>query len=176
MCRNGAGKGSVRILDLGCGTAKMAGAIGVDIVPLPGVDVVVDASELPYPFADNSFDAVYALDVIEHLPDTIGVMEEIYRIARPDARVFIRVVNWNHRYAAMDPSHVGLFTERSFDFFGDRINRSYYTRARFSVERVEYIFDAKARRLIRSRRVLKLLSDYLCNILQGLKFELQVLK
>jgi SAM-dependent methyltransferase len=176
MGGNGAREKPMRILDIGCGTAKTEGAIGVDIAPLSGVDVIVNASKFPYPFADDSFDAVYVLDVIEHLPDTVGVMEEIYRISRPDARVFIRVVNWNHRYSAMDPTHVGLFTEHSFDFFGERVNRSYYTRARFSVEGVEYIFDAKARRWIRSRYIMKLLSNYLCNILQGLRFELRVLK
>jgi SAM-dependent methyltransferase len=166
----------MRILDIGCGTSKTEGAIGIDIVPLPAIDVLADAGRPPYPFADNSFGAVYMLDVIEHLPDTIGVMEEIFRIARPGAHVYIRVVNWNHRYAAMDPTHVRFFTENSFDFFGERVNRSYYTHARFGVERIDYIFDAKVRRWIRSTHVLRLLGNYLCNILQGLKFELRVLK
>ncbi|MHC4617097.1 MAG: class I SAM-dependent methyltransferase [Planctomycetota bacterium] len=176
MSESGSRQRTTRILDLGCGTAKVDSAIGVDIISLPGVDAIVDASRFPYPFSDNSFDEIYMLDIIEHLPNTVSVMEEIYRIARPSARVVIRVANWNHRYAVMDPTHVGFFTENSFDFFGERTGRSYYSHARFSVERVDYIFDGRVARLLRSRYIMKLLSNYLCNILQGLKFELRALK
>lgn len=168
--------GSVQVLDIGCGTAKVEGAIGIDRVALPGVDVVVDAARTPYPFRANTFNRVYLLDVIEHLPDTISIMEEVHRIARPGARVVIRVVNWNHRYAAMDPTHVRFFTENSFDFFGKRVHRSYYTPARFEVQKIDYIFDRTARRFLRSWRLMKFLSHYLCNILQGLVFELEVCK
>lgn len=166
----------MRILDLGCGTAKEKGTIGADIVPLPDVDVIANLAEYPYPFADNSFDDIYLNDVIEHLPDTIATMEEIYRIARPDARVFIRVVNWNSHYTAMDPTHVKAFTENSFDFFGKRVGRSYYSHARFDVVRVDYQYSARAKKHFRSERLMKFLSFYLCNVLEGLNFELRVVK
>jgi SAM-dependent methyltransferase len=165
-----------RILDLGCGNAKVEGAVGVEITALSGVDVIADLSHFPYPFADNTFDEIHMLDVIEHIPNTIRVMEEIWRMAVPDAHVFIRVVNWNHRYTAMDPTHVRAFTENSFDFFGKRAGRSYYTQARFDVERVEHFFNPRVARRLRSRRLMRFLSDYLCNILQGLKFDLRVRK
>jgi len=64
-----------KILDVGCGTAKVKGAIGLDIAPLPGVDVVHDLNKFPWPFENGTFDEIYMLDVIEHLDDTIGVME-----------------------------------------------------------------------------------------------------
>jgi len=169
----------MKILDLGCGPAKEKGAVGVDIVALDGVDIIADlanAREVPYPFADNSFDVFYFNDVIEHFPDTIATMEEVYRLARPDARVFIRVVNWNCHYTAMDPTHVKAFTENSFDFFGKRVGRSYYTQARFDVVRVDHIYHGQARKFLRSKRLMKFLSFYLCNILQGLNFELRTAK
>lgn len=166
----------MKILDLGCGDRKTKGAIGADCVALPGVDVVMNLNVFPYPFEDDSFDTIYLNDVIEHLPDTIRVMEEIHRIGRPGARVHIRVVNWNSHYTAMDPTHVKAFTENSFDFFGKH-PRSYYTTARFEVVKVGYIWDCKATRVMRGDvRLLKFLSRYLCNILQGLKFELRVQK
>lgn len=164
------------ILDLGCGTAKVRGAIGVDIIPLAGVDVISDLRIFPYPFADNTFDEIYLNDIIEHIPDTIGVMEEVFRISKPNGRIFIRVVNWNSHYTAMDPTHVKAFTEHSFDFFGKREIRSYYTHARFNVVNVEYQFNCDAEKLLRSKRLLKFLSNYLCNILEGLNFELQTRK
>ncbi|MBN1887080.1 MAG: methyltransferase domain-containing protein [Thermoflexales bacterium] len=166
----------MRILDLGCGTAKVEGAIGIDIVPLAGVDVIANVAEYPYAFSDNSFEVIYLNDIIEHLPDTIATMEEIYRIARPNAQIYIRTANWNHRYAVMDPTHVKLFTENSFDFFGKRTGRSYYTHARFDVVQVEHVYDPVARRYLRSRRLMKFVSNYLCNVLQGLKFELRTIK
>jgi SAM-dependent methyltransferase len=166
----------MNVLDLGCGTDKIEGAIGVDMVALPGVDVIANLSEYPYPFADNSFDVVYLNDVIEHLPNTIKTMEEIHRISRPNAKIFIRVVNWNSHFTAMDPTHVRAFTENSFDFFGKRGGRSYYTHARFDVVKVDHQYNAMASRFLISRNLMKFLSFYLCNILEGLNFELCALK
>lgn len=166
----------MQILDLGCGTAKVKGAVGIDKISLPGIDLLGDIARFPYPFANNTFDCVYLNDVIEHIPDTIGAMEEVYRISKPDAKIYIRVVNWNHRYASMDPTHVKFFTENSFDFFGKREGRSYYTQARFDIVSVTYGFDQRAQRWIRNKKILKFLSDYLCNILQGLYFELRTVK
>src|SRR5207248_3765641 len=163
-------------VDLGCGGTKEEGSIGVDIVPLEGVDVIASLVDRPYPFSDNSFDTVDLKNMIEHLPDTVGTMEEIHRIARSDSRVVITVVNWNSHYASMDPQHLRLFTENSFDFFGKRVGRSYYTKARFEVARVDLYYDPFAQRVLRSKRLLKFLSFYLCNILQGLHFELRAVK
>lgn len=167
---------SKKILDLGCGIAKVEGAIGVDSIPLEGVDVIADLREFPYPFRDSYFDEIYLLDVIEHIPDTIKVMEEVYRVAKPEARIFIRVVNWNSHYTAMDPTHVKAFTENSFDFFGKRKGRSYYTFARFDVVKVDYQYNFTAAKYLKSQRLMKFLSFYLSNILEGLNFELKAVK
>ncbi|MFA6570653.1 MAG: methyltransferase domain-containing protein [Bacteroidota bacterium] len=162
------------ILDLGCGTVKVSNAIGVDKFPIKGVDILAELDKYPYPFANDTFDEIYLNDVIEHLPNTILTMEEIYRICRPNARVFIRVVNWNSHYTAMDPTHVKAFTENSFDFFGKNKVRSYYTFARFEVIKVDYQYNKDAEKCLRNRRLMKFLSNYLCNILEGLNFELRV--
>lgn len=163
-------------VDIGCGATKQPGCIGVDIVPLQGVDVVADLADGGYPFATGTFDDVYLNDVIEHFADTVATMEEIHRICRPGARVHIRVVNWNSQYSDMDPTHKRHFTEHSFDFFGAREGRSYYTHARFDVVRVRYQYNAFAQRLLQSRVLLKFLSLYLSNVLEGLHFDLRAVK
>ena len=163
-------------LDLGCGTAKTPGAVGLDVVPLEGVDVVGDMSERPYPFAADTFDAVYLNDVIEHLPNTIKTMEEMYRICKPNARVYIRVINWNSRYAAMDPTHVTYFTERTFDFFGKRVGRSYYTRARFDVVQVRRVYNSLAKAVCPNERLLHFFGQFWSNVLDDLHFELRAVK
>ncbi|GAJ05154.1 unnamed protein product, partial [marine sediment metagenome] len=123
----------MKVLDVGCGTAKVNGAIGIDRVNLPGVDVVHDLNTFPWPFDSESFDAIYMNDIIEHLTDTIRVMEECYRLLKSGGRVYIRVVYWNHKYAFSDPTHVKFFSDISFEFFTGK-RRSYYTKARFKLE------------------------------------------
>lgn len=52
------------MVDLGCGNAKTVGAIGVDNVALPGVDVVHDLLDFPYPFDTGSADTDRATMVL----------------------------------------------------------------------------------------------------------------
>ena len=136
------------ILDLGCGQRKIAGATGTDIRPLPGVDVVHDLSCRPYPFATSSADEVHLNHILEHLPDAIQVLEEVWRITKPGGTVHIRVPHYTGPYAWKDPTHVRCFTTSSFDYFGSNIY-SYYTAARFRVAavRLRYFLEPSYRRV-----------------------------
>ena len=163
----------MKVLDVGCGTAKVNGAIGIDRVNLPGVDVVHDLNKFPWPFDSESFDAIYMNDIIEHLTDTIRVMEECYRLLKSGGRVYIRVVYWNHKYAFSDPTHVKFFSDISFEFFTGK-RRSCYTKARFKLEKLEYIYDWRAKKLLRSKELMNLLSHFLCNIKE--KMEVTMVK
>jgi len=55
-------------LDVGCGAYKRNGSIGMDIRPLPGVDVVHDIMQFPWPIPDNVCGVVTATHVLEHIP------------------------------------------------------------------------------------------------------------
>jgi ubiquinone/menaquinone biosynthesis C-methylase UbiE len=44
----------------------------------------VDGRATRLPFPDRSFDAVFIIDVIEHVPDQNKVMKEIFRVLKPD--------------------------------------------------------------------------------------------
>jgi predicted SAM-dependent methyltransferase len=68
---------------------KQPGAVGIDRNPASRADVLCDLNRTPYPFADNTFDRVLALHVIEHVDDVIGTMEEFHRLARPGGTVRI---------------------------------------------------------------------------------------
>ena len=85
----------IKMLDLGCGRRKVRGCIGIDILPDSDADVIHDLNEVPYPFEDNLFDVIYANDCLEHLDDVIKVMEELYRIAKPKAKIFISVPHFS---------------------------------------------------------------------------------
>ena len=144
-------------LDLGCGQAKQPDTIGVDMVTLSPVDIAANLWKYPLPFADDSVDNIYLNDVIEHIPNTIPFMEELHRICRDGARVYIRVVYWNTIYMPMDPTHVRAFHENTFDFFGGRKGRNYYTHARFEVVKVVKAWDLFWKKMyVRSGKVAEL--------------------
>lgn len=157
----------MKILDVGCGDAKVKGAVGIDCVKLPGVDIVHDLNSYPWPLKANSFDMVYMNNIIEHLPNSIKVMEEIYRILKKGGKVKIVTVYWNHYHSITDPQHISFFNEYSWDFYtGQR--KGYYTKSRFKLESMELTYDRIARRLFRNEKLLRFLSRYLCNIIDGI--------
>ncbi len=108
-----------RILDVGCGNKKAEGAIGVDTSLNGAADVVADLNHLPWPFAPESFDEILVIHVIEHLPDLIGVMKEIHRVARPGAIVRIETPYFTYYQSWCDPTHVHHLTRESLDYFLD---------------------------------------------------------
>ncbi len=103
-------------VDLGCGTHKPQGFVGVDVVPGPHVDVVADLNQT-FPFPDSSVDMIRAFDAIEHLRDRIHTMNEIWRIGKPGAEVHIRVPSTDGRGAFQDPTHVSFWNLNSFQYY-----------------------------------------------------------
>ncbi|MDM3853518.1 MAG: methyltransferase domain-containing protein [Aphanizomenon gracile PMC649.10] len=103
-------------IDLGCGTHKTEGFIGVDLLAADGVDVIANLNG-HFPFPDNSVDFVKAHDIIEHLPDRIHTMNEIWRILKPDGIVDISVPSTDGRGAFQDPTHVSFWNINSFMYY-----------------------------------------------------------
>lgn len=131
-------------LDLGCGARKRPGFIGVDIRLLPGVDVVHDLRNFPYPYPDNSVDEILMDNVIEHFEEPIRIMEEIYRITKNGSKICIFTPYFRSHYAFNDPTHRHFFGVSSFDYYDpSRIyGRLYkYSHATFKIISVE--FDKK---------------------------------
>lgn len=90
-----------RVLDVGCGEGRFTAALAERGVRAVGVDVAEEplrrararrpeldlelhrvAPAGPWPFADASFDAVWAGEVIEHVADTAGWLSELRRVLR----------------------------------------------------------------------------------------------
>ncbi|MGD0094669.1 MAG: tetratricopeptide repeat protein [Planctomycetota bacterium] len=103
-------------VDLGCGDRKPAGFIGVDVVPGPCVDVVADLTKR-FPFEDNSVAFLRAHDAIEHWPDRLHTMNEIWRICEPGATVDIVAPSTDGRGAFQDPTHVSFWNQNSFYYY-----------------------------------------------------------
>ena len=103
-------------IDLGCGTHKAEGFLGVDVIAGDQVDVIANLNG-HFPFPDNSVDFIKAHDIIEHLPDRIHTMNEIWRICKPDAIVDISVPSTDGRGAFQDPTHVSFWNTNSFMYY-----------------------------------------------------------
>jgi ubiquinone/menaquinone biosynthesis C-methylase UbiE len=126
---------AMRVLDVGCGQDKIPGALGIDRMAGTAADIVHDLDVRPWPVADSGFDLVRCQDVIEHLDDIVGVMEEIHRVARPGATVRIRVPHFSSVQAYTDPTHRHFFSSDSFAYFTDDSRYPHYTAVRFQVVR-----------------------------------------
>jgi|SRR3989344_1948217 len=109
--------GLKKVLDVGCGGRKLPGAVGIDIVKSPGVDILHDLSKFPWPFKDNEFDVIFANHCLEHIDDMLQTMSEIHRIARPGAHIIVQVPYFRSTDAYADPTHRHFFTSRSMDYF-----------------------------------------------------------
>jgi len=119
---------SKTILDWGCGDAKVPGAFGIDNVSLPGVDMVRDLLNVPYPFQANSADEIYLNHVIEHfaLADYQRILREAYRLLRPNGVLHVRVPHVFSIAAWADPTHKSAFTFLSGQFLDRRAAKAYY--------------------------------------------------
>jgi len=106
-----------RVVHLGCGKSKLRGAIGVDALELPNVDVVHDFNFLPWPFKEGSVDIIFAHSVFEHLDSVPKVFEELWRIGKNGARIVIAVPYFRSVDAFIDPTHTHFFTSGSLNYF-----------------------------------------------------------
>ena len=61
--------------------------VGVDIHPGPGVDLVCDAHSLASAFRPGSFDVVFSLSVLEHLPAPWRIAQQINQVLALDGIV-----------------------------------------------------------------------------------------
>lgn len=92
-------------------------------VDLYGGDVTHDLNRFPWPWADGSADEVLLHNVLEHLPDTIGVMKELYRVCKGGSEVHIAVPHPRHDDFISDPTHCSPITSRTMELFSKRRGR-----------------------------------------------------
>ena len=104
-------------LNLGCGKKILEGYVNIDIVALPGVDIVHNLNSIPYPFKDNEFDEIYADNVLEHLQHIPEIVEELHRILKHHGKLIIHVPHFTSHDAWAHPQHTRAFAYDSFDFF-----------------------------------------------------------
>ena len=113
-------------LNMGCGYNKQAGYVNVDVSPVCEPDVVYDLESLPWPWETDSVDQILFNHSLEHLgqdPRTfLGMMKELYRVCKDQARIEINVPHPRHDNFINDPTHVRIVTPGLLKLFDRRIN------------------------------------------------------
>jgi hypothetical protein len=114
-------------LNLGCGDKKIPGWHNVDMVAMCNPDEVVNLERLPWPWPSDSADEILFSHVLEHIgqsPDIyLGIIKEIYRVCRNDAKITIVVPHPRHDHFLHDPTHVRVVTPEGLNMFSQAANR-----------------------------------------------------
>jgi SAM-dependent methyltransferase len=115
-------------LNVGCGRNIIEDWINLDMMMLDGVDIIADLDDCAntaLPMEDNMIDEFLLSHVIEHINSPLPLMQELYRIAKPSAKLVIRVPHGASDDAWADPTHVRAYFRGSFGYF----SQPFYWRA-----------------------------------------------
>jgi len=165
-------------INIGGGAHKVAGFATLDILNIPEVDIVADL-EKGIPLPDNSVEEVIALSILEHLENTVFIMEEIYRVCKKDAKIKITVPYVKSTAAFKDPTHKKFFTERTFEYFDRRFTKNhrlpdYNLKCDFRVENISYKYYTPWFKNVPF--IHRLFARFFWDIIKTLTFELRVIK
>jgi 2-polyprenyl-3-methyl-5-hydroxy-6-metoxy-1,4-benzoquinol methylase len=134
----------LKILDVGCGTGVNAKELAAGGHSITGIDISSVAIEKfreagfeghqcditqGFPFPEDSFDVVYASEVIEHVVDTAAFFSETFRVLRPCGKLVLSTPNssfWVYRLFVLagktvtdvqHPGHVRFFSKKGLEQF-----------------------------------------------------------
>jgi len=133
-----------RIVDFGAGTGQFAIPLKqarLDVtavepdgsmrerIAASGVPAVGSAAELPA----ESFDLVYSLNVLEHIDDHVGALQQLHATLKPAGTLLIYVPAFPILYTSMDAKvgHVRRYTRAS-------LSAAVYA-AGFTIDRIAYV-------------------------------------
>lgn len=108
-------------LDIGCGANKQMGFVGMDIRDLPGVEIVHDWNDMPWPLEDDSCIMIMASHVVEHVNPSDGHflrwMDEAWRICQVGGTLAISTPHGSSQGYLQDPTHCNPCNEATWAYF-----------------------------------------------------------
>jgi len=103
-------------LNIGSGKKTSPQTINLDISPKFCPDIVADLNH-SLPFSNNTFSSITGTHVLEHVDDLIFTLNELYRIAQPNAILNFEVPHQDSLMASADPTHKRHFNQHSIQYF-----------------------------------------------------------
>jgi SAM-dependent methyltransferase len=103
-----------RVLVIGAGDFRWshsADIVYTDVSFSSGLHAICDAHDLP--FADADFDFVLAISVLEHVADPPQVVEEIWRVLKPEGYIYAVT-------PFLQPVHMGAYDFTRYTYLGHR--------------------------------------------------------
>ena len=116
-------------LNMGCGSKRIDGFLGVDKFKTVATDILWDLEATPWPWESNSVSAFAFIHCLEHLggdtPTFLNIIKEIQRVAKPMATVTIHVPHPRHDNYLGDPTHVRPITPQCLSLFDRQKNEEW---------------------------------------------------
>lgn len=131
----------MRILDVGCGPAKQAGATGIDQFDLPGVDIVADLNQR-WPVDDSTFDLVVFRHSIVHLKSLEHALREARRVLCKGGTIDIISPHFSSDNAFTDPTMRFSTGWRTVDYYcaNGSMRYGYYGQLRLRIRKRRLYF------------------------------------
>lgn len=164
---------SLRVLDLGCGSGRITKKIknlGYEVTGLDfsseavakaqskGIDAKQANLDEGIAEPENSFDVVWAGDIVEHVFDPIGLLKNSYRVLKPSGIMLITI-----------PSDVGLVSRMKM-LFGISHQEGMYRKSGFYKHHT--FFTPRLIRFMLSKASLRIISFQKILILGGRRYAL----
>ena len=107
------------LLDLGCGANKQKGFVGMDLRDLPGVDIVHDLEDFPWPLPDDCCLTVVGSHIVEHIKPwfSIPLLDEVWRVLRLEGNVAFSMPYAGSPGFWQDPTHCNGWSEVTWQYF-----------------------------------------------------------
>jgi SAM-dependent methyltransferase len=146
----------------------------LDIDNKMGANIICNLNEFPYNILNNTYDYIYSSNVLEHLIDKEKVLNELCRIAKPNAIIEIIVPHLNCEGAFADMGHISFFCEKTFETFYNPPN---WREQKYKIEvlKLESI-PSSFGKWIYPKWIRRKLSLLLRGIFQEIRFKFKVIK
>ncbi len=134
------------ILEFGCGTSpRVKDAISVDILDIPGVDIVADVNDGLGFLEDATIDEIHSFHFLEHINNLELFIRESLRVLKPGGKICGLVPHFSNPYFYSDYTHKNFFGLYSFSYFSKnqpftRKVPVFYTDLDLDIEKIKLIF------------------------------------